>query len=168
MVVCCARKFPKELVLGAESVLARVLWERQQGLQTAPRLAEIVQMRFFTAAGEPNPLSASGRQRPKNQGATLVLTDECALQTKDDQEWQPKSTLAMLDCLDSWKAARLLMESSPDSRGRHRSILFVVQSLGAGPTPEDSALDSMVGHSVLEDCAGNARELNLQQSQRRL
>ena len=53
------RRFPQELLLGAETVAARALRESRMRTHTAIGLHEVAQSRFINAAGEPNPLSAA-------------------------------------------------------------------------------------------------------------
>ena len=78
-----ARKFPQELLIGAEGILARVLHEIKSETYTAIGLREIVQSGYFNAAGEPNPLS-SAKRKAKLTGAVLTINEEHQLEAEPE------------------------------------------------------------------------------------
>ena len=108
-----ARKFPQELLIGAEGILARVLHEIKSETYTAIGLHEIAQSRYFNAAGEPNPLS-SAKRKAKLTGTVLTINEEHQLEAEPEVPWHPKSVLAFLDCLESIKFAWILVEMASE------------------------------------------------------
>ena len=107
-----ARKFPQELLIGAEGILARVLHEIKSETYTAIGLHEIVQSRYFNAAGEPNPLSSASKA--KLTVTVLTINEEHQLEAEPEVPWHPKSVLAFLDCLESIKFAWILVEMASE------------------------------------------------------
>ena len=53
------RQFPQRVIIGAETIIARLAHEVKTETHTAVGLREIVQARYFNAAGEPNPLCSA-------------------------------------------------------------------------------------------------------------
>ena len=102
------RKFPQEMLLGAESVLARMVNEMKTLQHTAVGLQEFVQARLFTAAGEPNSLN-SARKKSRQGLTVLTVNEENQLEAEPDAPWYPKSSLAFIDCLESIRFAYLLV-----------------------------------------------------------
>ena len=90
------RVFPAQELLGAESVIARVLHEHETSKSYTPvLLGEVISIRTFQANGEPNPLAKRERSVTK-----LTLTGE-QLVAAPEEPWQPRSVLAILDGLAS-------------------------------------------------------------------
>ena len=97
------RIFPIQEVLGAESIIARVLHEHEVSKTYTPiQLGEIISIRTFQANGEPNPLAKKDRSVTK-----LTLTGEQLVATPEEP-WQPRSVLAILDGLSSIKWCYIL------------------------------------------------------------
>lgn len=106
------RLFPTHELLGAEAILARVLWERETSKQYNPiALGEILQARTFQANGEPNPLNKRERS-----STTLSLQNE-KLVASQEEIWAPRSMLSILDGLNSIRWANILIQL-----GSERSI----------------------------------------------
>ena len=51
------REFLQRLVLGADKVLARMWWEKENMMFSPLHLHELLTARVFDAAGNPNPLA---------------------------------------------------------------------------------------------------------------
>ena len=108
------RIFPQERLLGAEAIVARVVNEMKSGAFTGIALREIVQHRYFNAAGDPNPLR-SAKKRSKQQSTVLTINADNQLEAEEESPWQPKSVLAFIDCMDSIKYLMILVEYGPES-----------------------------------------------------
>ena len=105
----CDRSFPTHELLGAESVLARIHHELTVSkLFTPVALGEILQKRTFQASGEPNVLA---KKEPKSTTFT-VSNDQ--LVASEEQVWQPRSLLAILDGLSSIRWAYILLQMGPE------------------------------------------------------
>ena len=103
------RIFPTQELLGAESVIARMLHESETSkLYTPVGLGEIISLRTFLPTGEPNPLAKKERTSTK-----LRLADD-GLETMPDTPWEPRSLLAILDGLSSIKWAFILTAVAPE------------------------------------------------------
>ena len=100
------REFPVAEVLGAESVLARMYFERNTSKTYTPiGLGELVQKRSFTAAGDVNPLAKSSKKT-----APFSLDEEHQLVQAEDPERSPKSQLAIIDGINSIRWALILVQ----------------------------------------------------------
>ena len=108
------RIFPQERLLGAEAIVARVVNEMKSGAFTGIALREIVQHRYFNAAGDPNPLR-SAKKRSKQPSTVLTINADNQLEAEEESPWQPKSVLAFIDCMDSIKYLMILVEYGPES-----------------------------------------------------
>lgn len=105
----CDRTFPTHELLGAESVLARIHHEITiSKLFTPVALGEILQKRTFQASGEPNAL-AKREAKP----TTFTVANDQLIAT-EEQTWQPRSLLAILDGLASVKWAYILLQIGPE------------------------------------------------------
>ena len=99
------RRFPETLLLGAETILARIYHEHYQTKQYTPvALGEILSRRSFTATGDINPLAKS----PK-KGAVLSVEDHQLVQ-EDEKQWSPRSVLSVMDGIQSVVWAFILLE----------------------------------------------------------
>lgn len=99
------REFPVHQVLGAESTLSRMYWEKNTSkLYSAVQLGELIQRRSFTAGGDINPLAKQARK-----ATTLELGDDNTIVTADETSWSPRSLLAIMDGLDSIRWAMVLV-----------------------------------------------------------
>lgn len=99
------RVFPEAMLLGAESVLARIYHEHHVSkLYTPTRLGEILAKRSFTATGEVNPLATQ-----QKKSAPLVLEDSVLVQ-EDEKLWSPRSVLSIMDGLQAVTWAYILLE----------------------------------------------------------
>ena len=113
-----SRTFPQDELLGAETVLARLVHEDKTKLYTALSLTELVEARFFNAAGEPNPIH---QHRHNKKSTTLTIKregdhdDGYSLEAEKEAPWNPKSTLAILDCLTAIRWAWTLCEFGEES-----------------------------------------------------
>ena len=108
------RKFPQEVLIGAEQVLARIVGEMKSGTFTAIGLHEIVEARYFNAAGEPNPLSAA-RKKSRPSATVLAINADHQLEAEPEVPWHPKSVLAMLDCVEAVKVALIFVEFTSET-----------------------------------------------------
>ena len=86
----------------------------KSGAFTGIALREIVQHRYFNAAGDPNPLR-SAKKRSKQQSTVLTINADNQLEAEEESPWQPKSVLAFIDCMDSIKYLMILVEYGPES-----------------------------------------------------
>ena len=103
------RTFPTHELLGAESVLARIHHELTVSkLFTPVSLGEILQKRTFQASGEPNVLA-----KKEAKSTTFTVTND-QLVASEEQVWQPRSLLAILDGLASIRWAYILLQVGPE------------------------------------------------------
>ena len=105
------RKFPQEILLGTEAILARVVIEMKSLSHTSLALHELVQHHFFSKGGDPNPLCPA-KKRAKASTAVLLINQDNQLETAPDASWSPKSLIAFLDCLEAIRYA--LVEMGPE------------------------------------------------------
>ncbi len=106
----CDRTFPTNELLGAESVLARIHHEvTVSKLFTPVQLGEILQKRTFQASGEPNVLA-----KKESKSTTFTVSND-QLVASEEQVWQPRSLLAILDGLSSIRCwAYILLQVGPE------------------------------------------------------
>ncbi len=105
----CDRTFPTNELLGAESVLARIHHEvTVSKLFTPVQLGEILQKRTFQASGEPNVLA-----KKESKSTTFTVSND-QLVASEEQVWQPRSLLAILDGLSSIRWAYILLQVGPE------------------------------------------------------
>jgi len=121
-----SRRFPEAMLIGAESVLARVWWEHTSSKMYSPiKLGEIISKRSFTAMGDVNYLATA---RQEKTARTLVLTAEDTIGTADDDIFDPRSSWAVSDALESIKWAFIFIdlgsETSIDTWFLHFSKLI--------------------------------------------
>ncbi|CAE7231016.1 unnamed protein product [Symbiodinium sp. CCMP2592] len=107
------RRFPQEYLLGTEPVLARIVNEMKSLSHTSVALHELVQNRFFSRGGEPNPLCPA-KKRAKTSTAVLTINQDNQLETAPDAQWSPKSVISFLDCLEAIRFAFILVEIGPE------------------------------------------------------
>ena len=101
-----ARSFPEHELLGAESVVARVLYEhRTSKLYSPVGLGEVLQRRSFQSNGEVNPLAKRARTN-KLSVEDGVLKEEAA----NDDDWAPRGYLSLMDGLNSIRWLYILCE----------------------------------------------------------
>ena len=92
-----SRRFPQELLVGAEAVLARLLFESQVSrLFTPIRIGEVLQLRSFTSTGQVNPLAA------KTADKHLGLDGGKLTELRPDI-WDPRSLWSVVDGLEAIK-----------------------------------------------------------------
>ena len=100
------RRFPELLLLGAETVLARLYHEHTvTKLYTPLQLGEILAVRTFAAGGSLNPL-AIDRRTPASGTQALQATAGEAPQ--EESKWEPRSLIAILDGVDAARWAWIL------------------------------------------------------------
>ena len=102
--------FPERELLGAEAIVARVLDEhRRTKLYSPVGLGEILSRRSFQSNGEVNPLSKKSR-------STKLLVEDGVLKedAQQDDEWQPKGSLSVMDGLNSIRWCFILCEVGPE------------------------------------------------------
>ena len=125
------RIFPVQEVIGAESVLARVLHEHEVSKTYTPvLLGEIVSARTFQANGEPNPLAKRDRSVTK-----LTQTGE-QLVAAPEEPWQPRSVLAILDGLSSIRWCYVLCKVGPE-QAIHTFFDWLVRLVRSRPNKTD-------------------------------
>eukprot|EP00438_Fugacium_kawagutii_P019769 Skav203659 [mRNA] locus=scaffold2755:67102:70040:- [translate_table: standard] len=121
------RSFPTQVVLGAESILARMWHEHQHSKMYTPLLlGEILQHRSFQSSGEVNPLAKQQRK-----SSSLKLEDGCLIE-QDEKGWEPRSVLAVLDGLEAVRWATVLTQLGPE-QDVHRYIDWMVQRVRCRP-----------------------------------
>jgi hypothetical protein len=100
------RQFPVNMILGAETTLARMLHEKTvTQLFTAPKLGEVIGARLYTATGQVNTMSVN---KSKTSGKLQFSNGD--LEIKDDQTWDPEGQWQILDALESLKWATLFCQ----------------------------------------------------------
>ena len=105
------RHFPDRLLVGAESVLARMWWEATKSkLFTPVSLGEIVSKRTFQASGELNHMAVA-RAAQSSQTLRIVGTE---LVAAEDRPWDPRSLIALLDGAEAARWAMILVEWAPE------------------------------------------------------
>ena len=125
------RIFPVQEVIGAESVLARVLHEHEVSKTYTPvLLGEIVSSRTFQANGEPNPLAKRDRSVTK-----LTLTGE-QLVAAPEEPWQPRSVLAIIDGLTSIRWCFILCKVGPE-QAVHTFFDWLIRLVRSRPNKTD-------------------------------
>ena len=103
------RSFPTHELLGAELVLARIHHELTVSKMFTPvGLGEILQRRTFQASGEPNVLA-----KKETKPTTFTVTNDQLVATQE-QPWQPRGLLAILDGLTSIRWAYVLLAMGPE------------------------------------------------------
>lgn len=104
------RTFPTQELVGAEVVLARIHHELTVSkLFTPVGLGEILQKRTFQASGEPNMLA-----KKESKPTTFTASNDQLVAT-EEQQWQPRGLLAILDGLASVRWAYVLLEMEPEA-----------------------------------------------------
>ena len=108
------REFPEHELLGAESVVARVLHEhRVSKLYQPVGLGEVLSRRSFQANREVNPLSRKPRSNKLSVEDGLLREEE----DKDD-DWVPRGLMSVLDGLRAIKWLYILVEMGPEKQVR--------------------------------------------------
>ena len=98
------RKFPVKVLMGAEGILARLLWEHQNKNYTLLQLGEILQARSFTSLDDINPLSH------KSHDAPLSIEDDGSLAFRKARVYEPSTLMILLDALDAVKWGLIFCE----------------------------------------------------------
>ena len=125
------RTFPTQELLGAESVLARIHHELTVSkLFTPVSLGEILQRRTFQASGEPNSLA-----KKESKPTTFTVTNDQLVAT-EEQQWQPRSLLAILDGLSSIRWAYVLLSMGPE-QSVHSFFDWTVKLVRSRPQKTD-------------------------------
>lgn len=118
-------------LLGAESVIARVLHEHETSKSYTPvLLGEVISIRTFQANGEPNPLAKRERNTTK-----LTLTGE-QLVAAPEEPWQPRSVLAILDGLASIRWCYILCKIGTE-QAVHAFFDWLVRLVRSRPQKTD-------------------------------
>ena len=94
-----SRKFPAMISIGAEPILARLIWEHENKCYNLLQLGEIVQSRSFTSTGEINKLAT------KEKDKCLEVSADFTLSAKKAKIFEPNSVIALLDSLQAAKWA---------------------------------------------------------------
>ena len=125
------RVFPVQELLGAEHIITRVLHEHEVSKTYTPvLLGELVSTRTFQANGEPNPLAKRDRSVTK-----LTLTGE-QLVAAQEEPWQPRSVLAILDGLSSIRWCFILCKMGPE-QSVHAFFDWLVKLVRSRPQKTD-------------------------------
>ena len=91
------RDFPKEKLIGAEGVLARMLHEAQVSHMFTPiKLGELLQNRSFTATGTVNQIKTKDKVFGK-----FGISDDGQLELAPKTTWDPQSQWAVIDGLEA-------------------------------------------------------------------
>ena len=99
------RVFPGAKLLGAESVLARLLYQKKVNQEYTPLgLGEVMQARAYTADGRINPHQTRRNQNGRI-GIQIAERGQDATFTVRDEEWTPTGQWALIDAFDSVKWA---------------------------------------------------------------
>ena len=100
------RSFPEAELLGAECVVARVLYEhRTSRLYTPVGLGEVLQRRYLQANGDINPLAKRAR-------STRLAVEDGLLkeETATEDDWAPRGYTSIMDGLNSIRWLYILCE----------------------------------------------------------
>lgn len=93
------RKFPSVVLIGAEPILARMIWEHENKCYNLLQLGEIIQARSFTSTGEINKLAT------KEKDKCLEVSADFTLSAKKAKIFEPNSVISLLDALQAAKWA---------------------------------------------------------------
>ena len=105
------REFPQRMLLGADKVLSRLWWEKEQKAFSPIGLHELLTARVFDAAGNPNPLA-------QQMEARLVAAGSSSNTSSDEPHWTPKGVLALLDALEAIEWAFILLRMGTEAEVR--------------------------------------------------
>ena len=113
------RKFPEELLAGADKVLARLYHEKHvSGHYTPIKLGEILATRSMTASGEVNKMAE------KADAARKWDFEEGAMVERQEHTWDPGNLLAVQDALTAVKWAWILFEYAPQESIENFTAFF--------------------------------------------
>ena len=101
------RLFPAKLLLGAETVLARLLWEADTKMYTPLKLGEIMQARHFTSTGVINQVAVKNTEKTHKK---FALTQEGTFEEIEPSKFSPGSVLTMRDALQAIQWAFVFCE----------------------------------------------------------
>jgi len=114
------RVFPARVLLGAESVLARMIWEHENKCYTLLQLGEIMQFRSFTAMDEINKLAT------RDFDKALEIRAYNSIGTKRQKVFEPNSILTICDSLDAAKWAFVFCEYAKEEEAGAYTNFFVL------------------------------------------
>ena len=115
------RKFPTDMLVGAEEVLARLYHEHTKSkLYTPLSLGEILSRRTFTPDKAMKPLRAANAA----SGVQALCLDRGELVASSEPEWTPRSMIAIMD--GARRQVGLHLGEHRD-RGERRAVRRVVQ-----------------------------------------
>ena len=98
-----ARQFPAELILGTESVLARMVWEIEHKVDSPLRSAEILSKRAFTATGRINELSKTDASKTLSLDVLPTQRGGLAEWRVGEKEIEVRGCWAFIDALEAFK-----------------------------------------------------------------
>jgi len=111
---------PARVLLGAESVLARMIWEHENKCYTLLQLGEIMQFRSFTAMDEINKLAT------RDFDKALEIRADNSIGTKKQKVFEPNSILTICDSLDAAKWAFVFCEYAKEEEALAYTNFFVL------------------------------------------
>ena len=118
------RVFPTEKLIGAEAVLARVLFENQVSkLYTPIKLGELLQARSFTATGNVNPVATRDKLFQK-----LGFTEDGTIELAPKNTWDPQSQWAVIDGLEAVLWTMIFCEYGSEAECTNWTAYFVKQA----------------------------------------
>lgn len=104
------REFPQRMLLGADKVLSRLWWEKEQKAFSPIGLHELLATRVFDAAGNPNPLAQQLEAQKIAAGSSSHQAEET--------QWTPKGVLSLLDALEAIEWAFILLRMGSEAEVR--------------------------------------------------
>ena len=116
------RKFPAVVLIGAEPILARLIWEHENKCYNLLQLGEIIQARSFTSTGEINKLAT------KEKDKCLEVSADFTLSAKKAKIFEPTSVIALLDALQAAKWAFVFCEYASEEEADKFITFFEKQT----------------------------------------
>ena len=104
------REFPQRMLLGADKVISRLWWEKEQKAFSPIGLHELLTARVFDALN-PNPLA-------QQMEAKLVAAGSSSHASSEETQWTPKGVLSLLDALEAIEWAFILLRMGSEAEVR--------------------------------------------------
>ena len=117
-----AREFPEKTLLGAENILARMIYEKQHKMFQPLKLGEILSTRAYTATLEVNSLAL--RTKRKHD---LIYTDG-TLQSAEREPYNPATLMGVCDAVEANMWAMIFCEWGTERAVMRWRDFFVVQA----------------------------------------
>ena len=117
-----AREFPEKTLLGAENILARMIFERQHKMFQPLKLGEILSTRAYTATLEVNSLALRAKRKHD-----LIYTDGI-LQSAEREPHNPATLMGVCDAIEANMWAMIFCEWGTEKALTRWRDFFIVQA----------------------------------------